>query len=132
MYLCCMTIMKIVMKVLISENQKEKVNKLIYQTIDSMFDIDEMIPYDREDYVEEPIEVIDPNYNLFFNIYLPQYWSVDTSSFKERKNRSPILQLYVDYEDKLNRLFGSLWHEPMITWVENNFPFFPKIKSVGV
>ena len=132
MYLCCMTIMKIVMKVLISENQKEKVNKLIYQTIDSMFDIDEMIPVDKQDYVEEPIEVIDPNYNLFFNIYLPQYWSVDTSSFKERKNRSPILQLYVDYEDKLNRLFGSLWHEPMITWVENNFPFFPKIKSVGV
>jgi hypothetical protein len=120
------------MKVLISENQKEKVNKLIYQTIDSMFDIDEMIPVDKQDYVEEPIEVIDPNYNLFFNIYLPQYWSVDTSSFKERKNRSPILQLYVDYEDKLNRLFGSLWHEPMITWVENNFPFFPKIKSVGV
>jgi hypothetical protein len=119
------------MKVLISENQKEKVNNLIYQTIDSMFDIDEMIPYDREDYVEEPIEVIDPNYNLFFNIYLPQYWSVDTSSFKERKNRSPILQLYVDYEDKLNRLFGSLWHEPMIKWVENNFPFLPKIKSVG-
>jgi hypothetical protein len=38
------------MKVLINESQKEKVNNLIYQTIDSMFDIDEMIPYDIEDY----------------------------------------------------------------------------------
>ena len=45
-----MNIMKIVMKVLINESQKEKVNNLIYQTIDSMFDIDEMIPYDIEDY----------------------------------------------------------------------------------
>jgi len=126
-----MNIMKIVMKVLINESQKEKVNNLIYQTIDSMFDIDEMIPYDREDYEQSPLQIIDPDYNLFFNIYLPQYWSDDTSSGKERKHRSPILQLEKEFEDKLNSLFGSLWHDQMIKWVENNFPFLPKINSVG-
>ena len=126
-----MNIMKIVMKVLINESQKEKVNNLIYQTIDSMFDIDEMIPYDREDYEQSPLQVIDSDYNLFFNIYFPQYWSDDTSSGKERKHRSPILQLEKEFEDKLNSLFGSLWHDQMIKWVENNFPFLPKINSVG-
>jgi hypothetical protein len=115
------------MKVLISENQKEKVNNLIYQTIDNMFDIDEMIPVDREDYKNVPIQVIDPDYNIFFNIYLPQYWFD-----KQRKKISPMLQLEKEYEDKLNSLFGSLWHDQMITWVENNFPFLPKIKSVEV
>jgi hypothetical protein len=120
------------MKVLINESQKEKVNNLIYQTIDSMFDIDEMIPYDREDYEQSPIQVIDPDYNLFFNIYLPQYWSNDTFEGVVRKKRSPILQLEKEFEDKLNSLFGSLWHDQMITWVENNFPFLPKIKSVEV
>jgi hypothetical protein len=121
-----MNIMKIVMKVVINENQKEKVNNLIYQTIDNMFDIDEMIPVDRENYKDVPIQVIDPNYNIFFNIYLPQYWFD-----KERKNISPMLQLEKEYDDKLNSLFGSLWHDQMIKWVENNFPFLPLIKSVG-
>ena len=120
------------MKLVISENQKEKIDNLIYQIIDNMFDIDEMIPVDKENYVDAPIEVIDPDYNLFFNIYLPQYWPDKTLGGNALKNRSPILQLEVDYEDKLNRLFGSLWYEPMIKWVENNFPFLPKIKSVGV
>jgi len=120
------------MKVLINENQKEKVNNLIYQKIDSMFDIDEMIPVDREDYENVPVQVIDPDYNIFFNIYFPEYWSDDTYSGKERKQRSPMLQLEKEYEDKLNSLFGKLWHDQMIKWVENNFPFLPKIKSVGV
>ena len=120
------------MKVLISESQKEKVNNLIYQKIDSMFDIDEMIPVDKEEYEYEPIQVIDPDYNLFFNIYLPEYWSNDTFEGVVRKKRSPILQLEKEFEDKLNSLFGSLWHDQMITWVENNFPFLPKIKSVEV
>ena len=119
------------MKVLISENQKEKVNNLIYQKIDSMFDIDEMIPVDREDYEREPLQIIDPDYNLFFNIYLPQYWSNDTFEGVVRKKRSPILQLEKEFEDKLNSLFGSFWHDQMIKWVENNFPFLPKINSVG-
>ena len=120
------------MKLLISENQKEKIDNLIYQIIDNMFDIDEMIPVDKENYVDAPIEVIDPDYNLFFNIYLPQYWPDKTIVGNTLKNRSPILQLEVEYEDKLNRLFGTLWHDQMIKWVENNFPFLPKIKSVGV
>jgi hypothetical protein len=118
------------MKVLINENQKEKVNNLIYQTIDSMFDIDEMIPVDREDYVRYPIKIISPDDEIFFWIYFPQYWSDDTYLSIERKKRSPILQLGVEYDDKLNRLFGNLWHEQMINWVENNFPFLPLIKSV--
>ena len=45
------------MKLIINENQKEKVNNFIYQTIDDMFDIYEMIPVDREDYEHEPIEI---------------------------------------------------------------------------
>jgi hypothetical protein len=56
------------MKLVINENQKEKVNNLIYQTIDSMFDIDEMIPYDREDYEKAPLQVIDPIY------VIPDIW----------------------------------------------------------
>ena len=120
------------MKVLISENQKEKIDNLIYQIIDSMFDIDEMIPYDREDYEQSPLQVIDPDYNLFFNIYFPEYWSDETYLSIGRKKRSPILQVEIGYDDKLNRLFGNLWHDQMIKWVENNFPFLPKIKSVGV
>jgi len=125
-----MNIMKIVMKVVISENQRDKLNKIIYQKIDDMFDIDEMIPYDREDYEQGPLQVIDPDYNLFFNIYFPEYWADDTPSGKERKKRSPMLQLEKEYEDKLNSLFGPLWHDQMIKWVENNFPFLPLIKSV--
>jgi hypothetical protein len=119
------------MKIIINENQKEKVNNFIYQTIDDMFDIDEMIPVDREDYEYSPIEVISPDYDKFFVVYLPQYWSDETSEGTSQKKRSPILQLETEYEYKLNSKFGSLWHDQMIMWVENNFPFLPKIKSVG-
>ena len=119
------------MKIIINENQKEKVNNLIYQTIDGMFDIDEMIPVDREDYENEPIEIISPDYDKFFVVYLPQYWSDETNEGISQKKRSPVLQLEREYEDILNSKFGTLWHDQMITWVENNFPFLPKIKSVG-
>lgn len=119
------------MKVMINENQKEKLNNLIYQKIDDMFDIDEMIPIDSEDYEYDPIEIISPNYDKFFRIYLPQYWSDETSEGMLSKKRSPILQLEKGYEDRLNSLFSNLWHDQMIKWVENNFPFLPKIKSVG-
>ena len=120
------------MKIIINENQKEKVNNFIYQTIDDMFDIDEMIPVDKEDYEYYPIKVMSPDYENFFWIYFPQYWSDETYLSIERKKRSPILQLEIGYDDKLNRLFGNLWHDQMIKWLENNFPFLPKIKSVGV
>ena len=52
--------------------------------------------------------------------------------------RQHILEQYIhtktedEYEDKLNSLFGPLWHDQMIKWVENNFPFLPLIKSVGL
>ena len=54
------------MKIIINENQKEKVNNFIYQTIDDMFDIDEMIPVDKEDYEYYPIKVMSPDYENFF------------------------------------------------------------------
>lgn len=119
------------MKAMINENQKEKLNNLIYQKIDDMFDIDEMIPVDREDDEGEVIEVISPDYDRFFVVYLPKYWSDKTSEEIYQKKRSPILQLEKGYEDRLNSLFSNLWHDQMIKWVENNFPFLPKIKSVG-
>jgi hypothetical protein len=119
------------MRLIINENQKEKVNNLIYQTIDGMFDIDEMIPNDPEDYDYAPIQVMSPDYYIFFRIYMPEYWSDETNEGILRKKRSPVLQLEREYEDNLNSKFGSLWHDQMIMWVENNFPFLPKIKSVG-
>lgn len=118
------------MKVIINESQKEKVDNIIYQTIDSMFDKDEMIPVDREDPEFEPIQVISPDYDTFFRIYLDGYWSDDTTEGKKQKDRSPILQLEKEYDDKLNSLFGPLWHDQMIKWVHINFPYLPKIKSV--
>ena len=110
---------------------KEKVNNFIYQTIEGMFDIDEMITVDREDYGYAPIEVISPNYDKFFLIYFPEYWSDDNYQAIALKKRSPILQLEKEYEDKLNGLFGILWHDQMIKWVEDNFLFLPKIKTLG-
>jgi hypothetical protein len=117
------------MKVVISENQRDKLNNIIYQKIDYMFDIDEMIPVDME---VHRYDVISPNYDIFFKVYLPQYWSDDTFEGNEMKKRSPVLDLEKEYEDKLNSLFGPLWHDQMIKWVENNFPFLPLIKSVGL
>ena len=122
-----MNIMMIVMKVLISENQKEKVNNLIYQKIDSMFDIDEITSVD----IGDVIEVMSPEDETIFRVYLPKYWSDETREGIELKKLSPILQLETEYEDTLNSLFGSFWHDQMIKWVENNFPFLPKINSVG-
>ena len=122
-----MNIMMIVMKVLISENQKEKVNNLIYQKIDSMFDIDEITSVD----IGDVIEVMSPEDETIFRVYLPKYWSDETREGIELKKLSPILQLENEYEDKLYSLFGSLWHDQMIKWVENNFPYLPKINSVG-
>jgi len=119
------------MKLIINENQKEKLNNIIYQTIDNMFDIDEMIPHDIEDYEHAPISVISPDYDTFFRIYMSQYWSDHTFEGRVRKRRSPILDLEKEYDDKLNSMFGPLWHDQMIKWVENNFLFLPKINSVG-
>ena len=54
------------MKVVISENQRDKLNNIIYQKIDYMFDIDEMIPVDME---VHRYDVISPNYDIFFKVY---------------------------------------------------------------
>ena len=45
------------MKLIINENQYKKVNELIYQTIDGMFDIDQMIVEDVADYEKASREV---------------------------------------------------------------------------
>lgn len=117
-------------KLIINENQYKKVNELIYQTIDDMFDIDQMIVEDVADYETQPIQVTSPDYDTFFRIYMSQYWPEGTYGGMVRKRRSPILQLEKEYDDKLNSLFGPLWHEQMIKWVETNFPFLPKINSI--
>jgi hypothetical protein len=115
------------MRLIISENQKEKVNNLIYQIIDGIFDEDGITSVD----IGDIIEVMSPEDETIFRVYLPKYWSDETREGIELKKRSPILQLETEYEDKLDSKFGSLWHDQMIKWVENNFPYFPKIKSVS-
>jgi hypothetical protein len=115
------------MRLIISENQKEKVNNLIYQIIDGIFDEDGITSVD----IGDIIEVMSPEDETIFRVYLPKYWSDETREGIELKKLSPILQLENEYEDKLYSLFGSLWHDQMIKWVENNFPYLPKINSVG-
>lgn len=75
-------------------------------------------------------ELVNNSYKTLFVIYLPEYWSEDTQSGLDMKEKSPILRLENDIEEHLTNMFGNMWHEPMKNFVKNNFNV--QIKTIGL
>ena len=119
------------MKVLITKN---KVYDSIYNYIEDTFDVsnidyfhpttwnddeydDEENPYIREYFYHIYEGDYDENGMAF--IYIQKEYYVEKHSNMSFINQSPIL-IVTDYE-KLTRMFGNRWIEPMKVWFKNNF-----------
>jgi hypothetical protein len=102
----------------------------VYNYIEDMIDLDEwsLIKAGVGGY-EGIYELINQEYETFFVIYMPEYWSEDTQEGLNMKSKSPILRLEKDFEKHLTNMFGRIWEEPMKSFVKNNFNI--EIKSIG-
>ena len=129
------------MKILITES---KLFDSIYKYIDGYLDSNEInwvYGSNYDDYSEEYPE--DENLlhfykggtwagedysDIVFNYLNVDYYSNEPSS-KPFKDRAPIVEVWGEYGEHLDTMFGSVWHEPMKKWVQDKFNL--PVKSVS-
>jgi len=66
--------------------------------------------------------------DIVFNYLNVDYYSDEPSS-KPHKDRAPIVEVWGEYGEHLDTMFGSSWREPMKKWVQDKFNL--PVKSVS-
>jgi len=66
--------------------------------------------------------------DIVFNYLNVDYYSDEPSS-KPHKDRAPIVEVWGEYGEHLDTMFGSNWYEPMKKWVQDKFNL--PVKSVS-
>lgn len=127
------------MKILITES---KLFDSIYKYIDGYLDSNEIdwvygSNYDDEEYPEDENLLhfykggtwAGEDYSdIVFNYLNVDYYSDEPSS-KPHKDRAPIVEVWGEYGEHLDTMFGSRWKEPMKKWVQDKFNL--PVKSVS-
>jgi len=130
------------MKILITES---KLFDSIYKYIDGYLDSNEIdwvygSNYDGDDWQENPEDenllhfykggtwAGEDYSDIVFNYLNVDYYSDEPSS-KPHKDRAPIVEVWGEYGEHLDNMFGSSWREPMKKWVEDKFNL--PVKSVS-
>lgn len=109
--------------------KKIKIFTLILDYIEDYIDLDEYHLYEGGIGGYEGIyELVGHDYETLFIIYMPEYWSEYTQEGLNMREKSPILRLENNFEERLNSMFGNLWYEPMKKFIEYNFDI--KINSI--
>lgn len=119
------------MKYKITNRQHLVIFNKVYDYIEDMIDLDEftLIKGGLGGY-EGLYELTNQDYETFFFIIMPEYWSNETEEGKKIISESPLLRIEKDYERELNGLFGKIWIEPMKTFVKRNFGI--EIKTIDL
>lgn len=129
------------------EINKERLNKLVYEYIDSYFKNNEIKyahPYDTnyrdewgdDDGGENPnvIEYFIGDYyeeDLLFRVYFEDYWTGSNSTADKRRSQSPLLTILNEkFEETLNSMFHDInfWGDGLKLWFVEKFDL--KIKRV--
>lgn len=118
------------MRLLITEGQRNKIYRAIYNLIDETF---------GDDITQEPImhenEFIEELYftnNFHLRIFKDKYFEGRGYEKSLWKDISPSVWVFSDGSDMLNSLMGDKWHSVFIDWVENNIPQLSNIKIKSV
>jgi len=119
------------MKIIITENQSEKIYTKIYEFIDNLMPSEDVVfEFMTDDELDDEVEwgedyltdltshitAYTDDYDSIFRIYLPKYWDNEAD-----KQKSPSVVFEYNISDQLNGLFGDKWHKPMIDWLKSNF-----------
>lgn len=114
------------MKFIITESQKDKIDKTIYDYINNLFP--EEINYEffdedgntgpEKDY--DSIDFYDSDWNSVFRIYFESYFK-NSRNFKD-KHKFPYIELENEFLSKLDGYFGDRWHSVFQNWFDNKFP----------
>ena len=125
------------MKFIITESQKESLDKFIYNYIDRLITDEPYVEFweldgfgeevDNDTYNEETISCSvysnDEMEEPLFRIYFLKYWEV----YSERGELIPGFKkpihnlLQLDYGlEELNDVFNDSWHEPLKQWIKDN------------
>jgi hypothetical protein len=128
------------MRYIISES---KLEKSIYDYIDSMYDVNELNwvhPYEYDDetgYEGESDSVIDfyvGDYEGPWDSDFKFRW-IDTDYYDEEdvesRAKTPLLEVHENEGEVLNSYFGDLWKGPMKKWFEKKLGFY-NIKTIKV
>ena len=114
----------------ITNRQQLLIFQKIYNFIEDEIDLDKYLLDEGGIGGYEGIyELVAYDYEVLFVIYMPEYWSEDTQEGLNMKEKSPILRLENDFEDKLSSMFGTMWHEPMKEFIKDNFNI--EIKTIS-
>lgn len=126
------------MKFIISEIQNEHIFNEMYKFIVELIPVSTQLEFysdeisEHTDYLmddtEKIVAYIDDDYDSIFRIYMPIYWDSIMADNRKKIEESPILSLENEYSDKLNALFGEMWHEPMRKYIKDYFPELADIK----
>jgi hypothetical protein len=120
------------MKYIIKES---KLNNFITEYIDGLYDVDDIDwdygrGADDDGFEDRDIENEDFLFfytgdwegedgdNVIFNYFSKEYYSNDSSPFKDN---APILAIKDGDYDRFNTMFNDFWKEPMKQWFEKNF-----------
>lgn len=124
------------MRVIVSEEQYNKLYNIIYDFIDSK--ILNIIGENKPivNYYDGNFKQVGPdssklemvgidfhNSNLNFLIYLPTHF-INREVYREKDylKNTPIIQTYGLDIEEMENLFGNRWEKPFFKWIKNNIP----------
>lgn len=109
---------------------ESKLEKVIYDYIDSLFPEDETYSGYVEEYDENADEtlpnknnfqVYDGEYETLIYWYGKDYFYAYTEQGRAKAARCPMIVLRSDLREKLEDAFGDFWKYPMKKWFEDRF-----------